>query len=408
MGEYKADNHDPKQAVLETFNVEDEISSELMAQPQHINYHAYCILKHAVYPFTLPYHQPIDAIRIFLNYLETSRYELMKRFRSVSDCGNGSDESETPADAPPAVLMTDADSDELVALKDIAIDRAIDAEYLGLTQEEYIILTKEAFCQKEYFDIKLDKIHTAQEYQQKIDVKPVHIYYGYGNEAEMSSTDEVQQLGLTFVKKQFLKRTGIKYTDLVELLKTQCINPNQPQGKALTIMESIQFSYRFLQTLIVAGSTDPKVRYAKLIDFLEQWQPIIPLLDTMLNPDSCDQQKQDWCIKPECLRAWVYCYFERIGKLIVLESEDFPTLPIAGDLCIYKQVERVGKLRNDGVITNPIGTVIGQVNPTGEVLDTNGKPFTGQFNNLPLEIKNYFGETIGFIVGTRIFTRGGH
>jgi hypothetical protein len=65
LGAYHNDTNTPRQATLDTFNVDDETSSELLAQPQHTNYEAYCILKHAVYPFTLPYHQPIDAIREF-------------------------------------------------------------------------------------------------------------------------------------------------------------------------------------------------------------------------------------------------------------------------------------------------------------------------------------------------------
>ena len=133
LGEYGADTNDPKQAKLEVFNVIEETSGELLAQPQHVNYEAYCILKNAVYPFTLPYHQPVDAIRIFLNYLGTSHYELLKRFRTANEtCGD----------------LSSAYQDELTALHQVVFDRAIDAEFLGLTQEEYIILTKEAFWPK--------------------------------------------------------------------------------------------------------------------------------------------------------------------------------------------------------------------------------------------------------------------
>ena len=85
LDEYETDTHKPKQATLEVFNVDDETTSELLAQPQHINYQAYCILKDAVYPFTLPYHQPIDAIRIFLKYMGTSRYELLDTFRTATE-----------------------------------------------------------------------------------------------------------------------------------------------------------------------------------------------------------------------------------------------------------------------------------------------------------------------------------
>lgn len=66
---------------LKPFNVEDETSSELLAEPQHTEYQAYCILKSEVYPPSLPYHQPIDAERIYLKHLDTSRYELIKTFR---------------------------------------------------------------------------------------------------------------------------------------------------------------------------------------------------------------------------------------------------------------------------------------------------------------------------------------
>ena len=78
----------------------------------------------------------------------------------------------------------------------------------------------------------------------------------------MFSKDDV---GLTFVKMQFLPRTGIQYVDLVELLKTRFINPGYPQGQALELMERIRFSYRFLQTLVDTNSIDPRVRYAETV-----------------------------------------------------------------------------------------------------------------------------------------------
>ena len=45
VGDYDKDTHVPKQVTLETFNVEGETTSELLAIPQHVNYDAYCILK---------------------------------------------------------------------------------------------------------------------------------------------------------------------------------------------------------------------------------------------------------------------------------------------------------------------------------------------------------------------------
>ena len=101
LNEYSADPNRPKQSRLEVFNVEDEITSELLAQPQHINYEAYCILNNAVYPFTLPYNQAIDAIRISLNFLGTSRYELLDTYRI------------TKAVCPTDITLSDSDQKEL-------------------------------------------------------------------------------------------------------------------------------------------------------------------------------------------------------------------------------------------------------------------------------------------------------
>src|SRR5262249_20731261 len=159
-----------------------------------------------------------------------SRWELLDIFR-------------TPTETCDSVALTPAQGEELRQLHAAVFDRAVDAEFLGFTQEEHIILTREAFWPKAYFDLTLQKSHTDDEYRQKIGVKAVHEYYGYSAEADMLSVDETRKLGLTFVKKQFLPRTGIQYSDLVALLKTRFINPAYPQGEALTLMDSLRFSY---------------------------------------------------------------------------------------------------------------------------------------------------------------------
>jgi hypothetical protein len=254
-------------------------------------------------------------------------------------------------------------------LHKIILERAVDAEFLGLTQEEYIILTKEAFWPMHYFEITQKKDFTEDDYRQHIGVKHTYEYYGYSTKADMLSTDETQEKGLTFVKKQFLPRTGIQYVDLVELLKTRFINSGYPQGKALTLMESIRFSYRFLQTLVDTSSADPKVRFSKLIAFLEQYQPLVPLIDAMLHPNPCQQQKPDWCMESKDLRNWVYCYFDTIGKLIVLESGEGPQLPIEGQLFTDAEPQQlVGTLHKDGTITDKDGKVIGNVTIDGQGL----------------------------------------
>lgn len=282
---------------LKPFNVEDETSSELLAEPQHTEYKAYCILKNAVYPFTLPYHQPIDATRIYLNYLDTSRYEVIDTFRKDNSGG-------------------DAD---LTALKDEALDRATDSEFLELTKEEYVILTKECFESKALLDKLKDKIHTETEYEEFIGVKPVHEYYGFKKEDTMLGDD-----GLTLIKQEFLRRAGIDYFNLVDLLKTETLNPFLPTGKSKAIMESLRFSYRFLQNYAKVHGID------KMAEELVKWEKIadlLPLLKEHL--EELTDKKVLSCPKPvqgcseitdKDIICWIKCHFEKIGKMIVIES----------------------------------------------------------------------------------------
>ncbi len=156
------------------FNVAEETSGELLSAPQHTEQDkAYQTLSDAVFPFTLPYHQPVDAAGIFLNYLGSSRYELLDTFKGISANIN-------------------------------LLNHAADAEYLGLTEKEYSIITKQNF------DGTPNTVLIEDCYGIKL---PDTIY------------------SLTRIKEKFLPLTGIEYTELVELLKTEYINPSGETGQ---------------------------------------------------------------------------------------------------------------------------------------------------------------------------------
>lgn len=283
---------------LKPFNVDDETSSELLAEPQHTEYKAYCILKDEVYPFTLPYHQPIDAARIYLKFLGTSRHQLIDTFRK-NNAGEDAD---------------------LTKMKDEALDRAADAEFLGMTKEEYVILTKECFETLELMrELKDDESLTREAYQTMIGVKSVHEYYGYADEATMLGED-----GLTQIKKEFLRRTGIDYFQLVDLLLTETINPCMPKGRAKTILESLHFSYRFLQHYAKEHGLDKMARdlvtgekLAELVPSLKEQIDLLTSKKTLSCPKPCDADAE---ICDKDIICWVKCYFEKIGKMIVIES----------------------------------------------------------------------------------------
>ena len=82
------------------------------------------------------------------------------------------------------------------------------------------------------------------------------------------------------------------------------------------------FSYRFLQTLVDNGASSPKAKYEKLIAFLNENQPLVPFLEAILHPDPCNPQKVDNCAETKDFENWVYCYFELVGKIIVLGNND--------------------------------------------------------------------------------------
>jgi hypothetical protein len=56
------------------------------------------------------------------------------------------------------------------------------------------------------------------------------------------------------------------------------------RGHALTLMDAIAFSYRFLQSLV-----DPADPNGKLIAFLNTFQPLVPVAEAFLHPDPCHQ-----------------------------------------------------------------------------------------------------------------------
>lgn len=151
----------------------DTTAAELRANPQYVEAKAYGILKDAVYPFSLPYHQPLDVIRTYGAYLQTSRYEVMKAMRK-----------------------TNATQTDIIAT---------DAESLNISEEEFIALTEQKFDGTKV-------------------TRSLHEYYGY-----TSATDLENMAGTNVADgiHEFLRRSGIQYIDLVELLKTRFINPYQ-------------------------------------------------------------------------------------------------------------------------------------------------------------------------------------
>ncbi|MEO1396820.1 MAG: neuraminidase-like domain-containing protein [Cyanobacteria bacterium J06634_5] len=348
LDDYEADNHSPKQTNIAVHNVKDESSGELLAEPQHTNYKTYRILKKAVYPVCkLPYHQPIDATRQYLNYLGTSRYELFETFRK--DVSFPVEEN-----ASEAVIARAA---QMKALKVQAVDRAITAEFLHLTEEEYVILTKEGFHTKEWYELKEETYFTRLQYNKKIGLKKPWHYYGIKTESQMLSelkwVKPAQETGIV----GFLRRVNMQYVDLIELLKTRYINPNYLSGKALAYMNSIRYSYRYLQSLVEEGETDLKAKYKRVVELLQK--------SLLRQPFRLRRFDVDYV---EC---WVYKYFEKIGRLIVLEDASSCDC-VEGTIRLFGRKTRESDISSISLCLNKGCQIY--------ILDTAPKQYIGQLN----------------------------
>lgn len=375
---YKKNWSRKKQVDIDVFNVEgNETSADLLAEPQNTNYNAYCVLRQAVYPLgKLPYHQPIDAMRIYLKFLESSRYEILNTFQKPF--------------SPPSSATTTFTSAQVAELSQIfteTLERATGAEYLGIIQEEYIILTEAAFWPKRYFEITSNTTYTTDAYQQAIGVKLAREYWGYKSDALMRDTSTAKAAGLSFVKAQFLPRSNMVYTDVVNLVKTNFVNPVYPAGQDLVMLQSIRFSYRFLQTLVNTSATNTKDKFSLLITFLEITQPWVNLRTTYMNAGRSDLECKP-TISCSDISSWVYRWFDCLADVIVLESGEGPTLPVSGRLVYRADVARAAGTTNAGTVVKdaktaaatpgvartPNNTSIGILYADGRVLDLKHRP----------------------------------
>ena len=166
-------------------------------------------------------------------------------------------------------------------------------------------------------------------------------------------------------------------------------------------------------------STDRKVRFAKLIEFLNSPQTLVPQIDALLHPDPCHQQNPEHCVPHTDFRNWVYCYFERIGKLIVLESGEGPQLPIAGESVCDPRIAATGctgwdiaqrwhdyrsMRRRSSVMLVPMSTIVDGIAETlaGPVTLTTGKIFCEQFGSADCRsVKSAGSDRIGYLVDDR-------
>ncbi|KAK5203125.1 hypothetical protein LTR96_011047 [Exophiala xenobiotica] len=337
------------QVVIETWNVSNETTEELLASPSNTRKKAYCILKESVYPVSnLPYFQPLDASRLYLGYLGTSRYELIDTFRLAH--------RQWPVRA--VLVSTPEKLARYAALRAQIQDRAAAAENLGLSPDEYVIITRESLWPIECSEFAdSGSIIDVEDYRKDIGVLDTFAYWGYDNNDLLLSVDQNAKTGLTFVKSQFLVRSGLSFADTADLVRTNYVNPMMPIGRNKILLDSIRFSYRFLQHMTV-GLTDAGQKHQTIANFLFSAQPWVQYILLQQIPPTGNSLVKPVVDTPTFKETEINC----------------PCLPVEGYL-VWKPpiLERVAPSNSAGPTTEAEPQVLGFLDNAGELTDEKGE-----------------------------------
>jgi hypothetical protein len=144
-------------------------SADLMASPQFVIDSAYVTLKNERFPSPLPFHQPLERLRRYFDKFEVPLPLAMERLRKGDDLERGANP---------------------YGWRDILMEEP------GLSRDEYEILTDS-------------------------NAVPLWRMYGFPN-----GTTDASVIAALSNAKQFTRKVGITYDEIVAILKTRFVNPN--------------------------------------------------------------------------------------------------------------------------------------------------------------------------------------
>lgn len=169
-------------------------AEELRANPEYINQAAYDTLAGQVYPFGSPFNLWLEEAHAYLETLGSSRHEVMETFRRGEQLFKNGLAVDVPAEVA------------------IACDR------LNISVDECRIL--------------------SDDYSPSL---PLRDFFGYPAET-VSCIDPVTNTPSNLSWKEclarvpeFLRRAGISYLELLDLLETRFVNPSQNQNERLAV-----------------------------------------------------------------------------------------------------------------------------------------------------------------------------
>ncbi|KAI0967775.1 hypothetical protein F4678DRAFT_482800 [Xylaria arbuscula] len=194
----------------------DDTNSHKKPRPRNINLAVYQeVLSKKVYPMTVfPYNYSIDAIRSLLSTSSTTRFQVLKTFQSP-DC---------LLNLYPHLKKSSVGKELSEKYRKQAagvISRAIASEALGLQHDDFMAISGAAYYDLNFWETCQTSpvVDPEAEYRRIMGIRKTAELWGYENTPEM--LEETSGDGLTFVKRQLLRRAGISTKYLDSLLKTQ-------------------------------------------------------------------------------------------------------------------------------------------------------------------------------------------
>jgi hypothetical protein len=227
------------------------VSEDLLATPQFVMDAAYTTLQAEWFPSPLPFHQPLENLRRYFKKFEVPLQSAMESLRQTEALERGG---------------------SVYGWRDILM------EELGLSRQEYRLLTDSALSLKQIYGFAAGK-----------------------TDAEVSDT--------LSNAKQFARRVGISYDDLVSILRTHFINPNSnliPKlerlgvgfGAIQALHDNTMSGADFLKLLPTgAGAPDPAEYKGDIVAWLKdpanfaRIMGIITLADPTNSVEGCNFDK---------------------------------------------------------------------------------------------------------------------
>ena len=232
-------------------NIEEGITTEeLLVSPQFVSDAAYETLKNTCFPLSLPFHRDLETTRRYFAHFDVPLHKAMEKLRVDDDPER---------------------TDKPYGWKDILMER------LGLSRQEYAILADSAI--------------------------PLCQLYGELFSNESCNEKLIEKLSNA---KDFSRRLNLTYEELIEIIRTQFINPN---SNLLPKLERLHLSFSTILDLL-KGDMDDDALNAQL-------------------PEDLDKNVYGGDVP-----VWLRKNSDRIQKLIVLSDANKNK-----DICSFESVE---------------------------------------------------------------------